>query len=53
MALIVLIPAILFTLLIGDELGVVEGKYQPMKIAAAEAQWTTGQPPPAPPSSST
>jgi len=34
----------LFTLLIGDELGVVEGKYQPMKIAAAEAQWTTCQP---------
>jgi cytochrome d ubiquinol oxidase subunit I len=31
-------------LLIGDELGVVEGKYQPMKIAAAEAQWTTCQP---------
>jgi cytochrome d ubiquinol oxidase subunit I len=44
MALIVLVPAILFTLLIGDELGVVEGKYQPMKIAAAEAQWTTCQP---------
>jgi len=44
MALIVLIPAILFTMLIGDELGVVEGKYQPMKIAAAEAQWTTCQP---------
>jgi cytochrome d ubiquinol oxidase subunit I len=44
MALIVLIPAILYTLLIGDELGVVEGKYQPMKIAAAEAQWTTCQP---------
>jgi cytochrome bd ubiquinol oxidase subunit I len=44
MAVIVLIPAILFTLLIGDELGVVEGKYQPMKIAAAEAQWTTCQP---------
>ena len=44
LALIVLIPAILFTLLIGDELGVVEGRYQPMKIAAAEAQWTTCQP---------
>jgi cytochrome bd ubiquinol oxidase subunit I len=44
MALIVLIPAILFTMLIGDELGVVEGRYQPMKIAAAEAQWTTCQP---------
>ena len=44
MSLIVLLPAILFTLLIGDELGVVEGTYQPMKIAAAEAQWTTCQP---------
>ncbi|HEX5116546.1 MAG TPA: cytochrome ubiquinol oxidase subunit I [Pseudonocardiaceae bacterium] len=44
MAIIVLIPAILLTLLIGDELGVVEGRYQPMKIAAAEAQWTTCQP---------
>jgi cytochrome bd-type quinol oxidase subunit 1 len=44
MAVILLIPAILFTMLIGDELGVVEGKYQPMKIAAAEAQWTTCQP---------
>jgi cytochrome bd ubiquinol oxidase subunit I len=44
MALVVLLPAILFTLLVGDELGVIEGKYQPMKIAAAEAQWTTCQP---------
>ena len=44
LALIVLVPAILFTLLVGDELGVIEGKYQPMKIAAAEAQWTTCQP---------
>jgi cytochrome d ubiquinol oxidase subunit I len=31
-------------LLVGDELGVVEARYQPMKIAAAEAQWTTCQP---------
>jgi len=44
LALVVLVPAILFTLLVGDELGVVEGRYQPMKIAAAEAQWTTSQP---------
>jgi cytochrome bd ubiquinol oxidase subunit I len=44
LALLVLVPAILFTLLVGDELGVVEGRYQPMKIAAAEAQWTTCQP---------
>jgi cytochrome d ubiquinol oxidase subunit I len=44
MALIVLIPAILFTMLVGDELGGIESRYQPMKIAAAEAQWTTCQP---------
>ena len=44
LALIVLVPAMLFTLLVGDELGVIEGKYQPVKIAAAEAQWTTCQP---------
>ncbi len=44
LALIVVVPAILFTLLVGDELGVIEARYQPMKIAAAEAQWTTCQP---------
>ena len=44
MALVVLVPAILFTMLVGDELGVIEAQYQPMKIAAAEAQWTTCQP---------
>ena len=44
LSLIVLVPAILLTMLVGDELGVIEGKYQPMKIAAAEGQWTTCQP---------
>jgi cytochrome d ubiquinol oxidase subunit I len=44
LALIVLVPAILFTMLVGDELGVIEAKYQPMKISAAEAQWSTCQP---------
>jgi cytochrome d ubiquinol oxidase subunit I len=44
LSLVVLIPAILFAMLVGDELGVIEAKYQPMKIAAAEAQWTTCQP---------
>ena len=44
LALIVLVPAILFTMLVGDELGVIEARYQPMKIAAAEGQWTTCQP---------
>ncbi|HEY4460257.1 MAG TPA: cytochrome ubiquinol oxidase subunit I [Pseudonocardiaceae bacterium] len=44
LALVVLVPVILLTMLVGDELGVIEAKYQPMKIAAAEAQWTTCQP---------
>jgi cytochrome d ubiquinol oxidase subunit I len=38
---VVLLPAILLTMFIGSELGVVEEKYQPMKIAAAEALWNT------------
>jgi cytochrome d ubiquinol oxidase subunit I len=44
LALVVLLPTMLFAMLIGSELGVVEGRYQPMKIAAAEAQWETCQP---------
>jgi cytochrome bd ubiquinol oxidase subunit I len=44
LALFTLVPAILLAMLVGDELGVIEAKYQPMKIAAAEAQWTTCQP---------
>jgi len=44
LSLIVLLPAILSAMLVGDELGVIEARYQPMKIAAAEAQWTTCQP---------
>jgi cytochrome bd ubiquinol oxidase subunit I len=44
LALALLVPAILFSMLIGSELGVIEARYQPMKIAAAEAQWTTCQP---------
>jgi cytochrome bd-type quinol oxidase subunit 1 len=40
----VLLPSILLTMFVGSELGVVETKYQPMKIAAAEAQWNTCQP---------
>jgi cytochrome d ubiquinol oxidase subunit I len=38
---VVLIPAALFALMVGSHLGVVETKYQPMKIAAAEANWNT------------
>ena len=44
LAVIVLIPATIFALLVGSELGVIESRYQPMKIAAAEAQWETCQP---------
>jgi cytochrome bd ubiquinol oxidase subunit I len=40
-SLVVLVPSIALNMFIGSELGVVEGKYQPMKIAAAEALWTT------------
>ena len=41
LALIVLVPATLFSLMVGSHLGVVETKFQPMKIAAAEANWNT------------
>ncbi|MFF4341299.1 cytochrome ubiquinol oxidase subunit I [Kitasatospora sp. NPDC001540] len=44
LALLVLVPALLLAMLVGSELGVTEGKFQPMKIAGAEAQWTTCQP---------
>ena len=44
LSLIVLVPAMVLALFVGSELGVVEARYQPMKIAAAEAQWTTCQP---------
>ena len=43
-ALLVIVPATMVNLLVGSELGVTEGKFQPMKIAAAEAQWTSCQP---------
>jgi cytochrome d ubiquinol oxidase subunit I len=44
LGLVVLAPAVLLAMLVGSELGVTEDKYQPMKIAASEAQWTTCQP---------
>jgi cytochrome d ubiquinol oxidase subunit I len=44
LALTVLIPAIVIQLSVGNKLGQVETKYQPMKIAAAEAQWNSCQP---------
>jgi cytochrome d ubiquinol oxidase subunit I len=43
-SMVVLIPASILILFVGSELGVIEARYQPMKIAAAEAQWTTCQP---------
>jgi cytochrome d ubiquinol oxidase subunit I len=44
MALIVLIPTIVIQLSVGNQLGVIETHYQPMKIAAAEAQWNSCKP---------
>jgi cytochrome d ubiquinol oxidase subunit I len=44
LSLIVLAPSALFAVMVGSHLGVIETSYQPMKIAAAEAQWTTCQP---------
>jgi cytochrome bd-type quinol oxidase subunit 1 len=41
---LILVPAMVLILFVGSELGVIEDKYQPMKIAAAEAQWNTCQP---------
>jgi cytochrome d ubiquinol oxidase subunit I len=43
-AVVVLVPAIILNLIVGSQLGIIETKYQPMKIAAAEAQWSTCQP---------
>jgi cytochrome d ubiquinol oxidase subunit I len=40
----VLLPTIVLAMFVGSELGVVETKYQPMKIAAAEAQWSNCKP---------
>src|SRR5215831_15666160 len=44
LALIVLIPAIVIQISVGNKLGQIETQYQPMKIAAAEAQWNSCQP---------
>jgi len=43
-SLVLLLPATLLQLVVGSQLGVIETTYQPMKIAAAEAQWETCQP---------
>ncbi|HUH80206.1 MAG TPA: cytochrome ubiquinol oxidase subunit I, partial [Solirubrobacteraceae bacterium] len=44
LSLVVLLPSIVLALFVGSELGVIEARYQPMKIAAAEAQWKTCKP---------
>jgi len=43
-SLIVLLPSILFAMMVGSRLGVIETTYQPMKVGAMEAQWDTCQP---------
>jgi cytochrome bd ubiquinol oxidase subunit I len=43
-AIAVLLPAACLVMFFGGRLGINETKYQPMKIAAAEAQWNTCQP---------
>ncbi|WP_028066645.1 cytochrome ubiquinol oxidase subunit I [Solirubrobacter soli] len=44
LAISVLVPVSIALILVGSQLGVIETRYQPMKIAAAEAQWDTCQP---------
>jgi len=44
LSLVVLLPVSVLALMVGGRLGIAEGTYQPMKIAAAEAQWETCQP---------
>jgi cytochrome d ubiquinol oxidase subunit I len=44
LSLVILVPTIILAMFVGSELGVIEDRYQPMKIAAAEAQWTNCQP---------
>jgi cytochrome bd ubiquinol oxidase subunit I len=44
LAIIALIPATMLALFFGGRLGINETRYQPMKIAAAEANWNTCQP---------
>jgi cytochrome d ubiquinol oxidase subunit I len=39
LSLVVLVPATLFAMMVGSRLGVIETTYQPMKVAAMEAQW--------------
>jgi cytochrome d ubiquinol oxidase subunit I len=44
LSVLVLLPAILLQMFVGNKLGEIEATYQPMKIAAAEAQWENCKP---------
>jgi cytochrome d ubiquinol oxidase subunit I len=44
LAVSVLVPVSIALVLVGSQLGVIETTYQPMKIAAAEAEWNTCRP---------
>lgn len=44
LSLVVLLPSSVLALLVGSQLGVIETTYQPMKVAAMEAQWETCSP---------
>ncbi len=44
LSILVLLPAILLQMFVGNKLGEIENTYQPAKIAAAEAQWNNCQP---------
>jgi len=44
LALTVMIPVSILVLIVGSHLGVIETKYQPVKVAAMEAQWETCAP---------
>jgi cytochrome d ubiquinol oxidase subunit I len=41
---LVLLPAIMIQMFVGNKLGEIENTYQPVKIAAAEAQWENCKP---------
>jgi cytochrome d ubiquinol oxidase subunit I len=44
LSVVVLLPVIVLQLFVGNKLGEIEATYQPVKIAAAEAQWENCQP---------
>jgi cytochrome d ubiquinol oxidase subunit I len=44
LSVLVLLPAILVQMFVGNKLGEIEATYQPVKIASAEAQWENCQP---------